>query len=178
MQETWLRLSRSDTSERREPATAGSRRWSAGCAWTCCARARSRREQPFDAHVPDPIVSRAEGGAIPSTRRCWPTRSASRCSWCSMPSRPPNGSPSCCTTCSACLSTRSRRSSGARRQRRGSLQAAPGGASRARPGTPNRIAAASRRWSTHSWRRRARAISCAAGGARSRHRAARRWWPC
>jgi RNA polymerase sigma factor (sigma-70 family) len=60
VQEAWLRLSRADASEIRELG---------GWLTTVVARVcldmlrsrRSRREEPLDAHVPDPIVSRADG---------------------------------------------------------------------------------------------------------------------
>jgi RNA polymerase sigma factor (sigma-70 family) len=60
VQEAWLRLSRADASEIRELS---------GWLTTVVARVcldmlrsrRSRREEPLDAHVPDPIVSRADG---------------------------------------------------------------------------------------------------------------------
>jgi RNA polymerase sigma factor (sigma-70 family) len=60
VQEAWLRLSRADASEIRELG---------GWLTTVVARVcldmlrsrRSRREAPLDAHVPDPIVSRADG---------------------------------------------------------------------------------------------------------------------
>jgi RNA polymerase sigma factor (sigma-70 family) len=60
VQEAWLRLSRADASEIRELG---------GWLTTVVARVcldmlrsrRSRREDPLDAHVPDPIVSRADG---------------------------------------------------------------------------------------------------------------------
>ena len=48
------------------------------------------------------------GGPMPSRKRCWPTRLAWRCWWCSTRWRPPSGWRSCCTTCSACRSGRSR----------------------------------------------------------------------
>ena len=43
------------------------------------ARPAVPREQPLDCTLPDPIVEPG-GGSIPRTRRCWPTRSGSRCS--------------------------------------------------------------------------------------------------
>ena len=59
-----------------------------------------------------PGMSRAR-----SRRRCWPTRSGSRCWSCSTRSRPPNGWRSCCTTRSACRSARSPPSPAGRRMR-------------------------------------------------------------
>ena len=60
VQEAWLRLGRADASEIRELS---------GWLTTVVARVcldmlrsrRARREEPLDAHVPDPIVSRADG---------------------------------------------------------------------------------------------------------------------
>jgi RNA polymerase sigma-70 factor, ECF subfamily len=60
VQEAWLRLSRADASEIKELG---------GWLTTVVARVcldmlrsrRSRREEPLDAHVPDPIVNRADG---------------------------------------------------------------------------------------------------------------------
>ena len=40
----------------------------------------TRREQPLDPQVPDPIVDPLDG-SDPSTRRCSPTRSGWRCWW-------------------------------------------------------------------------------------------------
>ena len=71
-------------------------------------------------------------GSTPSTKRSWPTRSDSRCSWYSIRWLPPSGSPSCCTTCSPCPSTRSLPSSGAPRPRQGSSPAAPAAGCRER----------------------------------------------
>ena len=51
---------------------------------------------PLNAHLPDPIVSRADG-IDPNTKYCWPTRSVPRCSSYSTPWLPPSGSPSCCS---------------------------------------------------------------------------------
>ena len=82
VQEAWLRLSRSDASEvenlggwlttvvgARVPQHAALAQDTARGA-ARGARARSRS-------------SAARTGSIPSTRHCWPTRSASRCWWCS-----------------------------------------------------------------------------------------------
>ncbi|GAA4561793.1 sigma-70 family RNA polymerase sigma factor [Planotetraspora kaengkrachanensis] len=60
VQESWLRLSRSDTGD-----VANLRAWLTTVTGRICLdmlRARgSRREQPLDVHVPDPIVSPAGG---------------------------------------------------------------------------------------------------------------------
>jgi RNA polymerase sigma-70 factor, ECF subfamily len=81
VQEAWLRLSRADTSSVEHLA---------GWLTTVVARVclnmlrtrESRREEPLDVHMPDPVISH-EDGATPSRKRCWPTRSAWRCWWCS-----------------------------------------------------------------------------------------------
>lgn len=61
VQEAWLRLARSDTSEVRNLAA-----WLTTVVSRICLdllRARtSRREEPLDAHVPDPVVTRLETG--------------------------------------------------------------------------------------------------------------------
>jgi RNA polymerase sigma-70 factor (ECF subfamily) len=60
VQEAWLRLSRTDTSDVENP-----RAWLTTVVSRVCLNMlrsrRRRREEPLDAHVPDPIVSRAEG---------------------------------------------------------------------------------------------------------------------
>ena len=94
--------------------------------------------------------SAARTGPTPSTRRCWPTRSVSRCSWCSRRWLPPSGSRSCCTTCSPCPSTRSPPSWAAPRPRPGSSRAAPAAGCRERPRSPTPISPASARSSTPS----------------------------
>ena len=99
VQEAWLRLSRVRHERRREPRRLADDGRRAGvpqhaalapdAARGAAGRPRARSDrQPRRRH------------SIPSTRRCWPTRSGSRCSWCSRRWRPPSGSPSCCTTCS------------------------------------------------------------------------------
>ena len=104
---------------------------------------KSRREEPLDVHVPDADRQPARPASTPSTRRCWPTRSAWRCSWCSRRWRPPSGSPSSCTTCSPCPSTRSPRSWAARRPRPASSRAAPAAGCRARRRRPTPTSTAS-----------------------------------
>ena len=82
MQEAWLRLSRSDTSGVENLG---------GWLTTVVARVcldmlrsrRSRREEPLDARVPGPVAGPTPRAPTPSRRRCSPTRSVSRCSWCS-----------------------------------------------------------------------------------------------
>ena len=83
VQETWLRLHRSDTSD---VDNLGG--WLTTVVARLCLdmlRARtSRREEPVGAHLPDPIAS-PRTGSIPSGRRCWPRGSGSRCWWCWTP---------------------------------------------------------------------------------------------
>ena len=81
VQEAWLRASRADTSE-----IENMRAW----LTTIVARVsldmlrsrRSKREEPLDVHVPEPIVS-GRMASSRSTRRCSPTRWGWRCSSCS-----------------------------------------------------------------------------------------------
>ncbi len=60
VQEAWLRLSRADTSD-----VENLRAWLTTVVSRVCLNMlrsrRSRREEPLDVHVPDPIVSRADG---------------------------------------------------------------------------------------------------------------------
>ena len=80
VQEAWLRLSRSDAS-----GVDNLSAWLTTVVARVCLnvlRARNtRREEPVGVHVPDPVISRADG-RTPRTRRCWPTRSGWRCWWC------------------------------------------------------------------------------------------------
>ena len=158
VQEAWLRLSRSDTS-----GVENLGGWLTTVVARVCLdmlRSRkSRREEPLGARRAR--AGREPPGAepTPSTRRCWPTRSVSRCWWCSRRWPPPSGSRSCCTTCSPCPSTRSRPSSGARRPRPGSSPAAPAAGCRERPRRPTPIWPASERWSMPSWPPRAAVTS-------------------
>ena len=148
VQEAWLRLSRADASE---VDNLGG--WlTTVVARVCLDMLRSRRSRREDRRrraLPEPIVS-ARTASIPSTRRCWPTRSGSRCSSCSRCSTRRSGSPSCCTTCSPCRSTRSGRSSGGRRWPRASSPAARGGGCAARPRLPTPTSPSSAAWSTRS----------------------------
>src|SRR4051795_13464362 len=79
VQESWLRLSRSDASE-----VENLRAWLttvvARVSLNVLRSRRTRREEPLDVRVPDPVVT-ADDGPSPSTRRCWPTRWACPCSW-------------------------------------------------------------------------------------------------
>src|SRR5215218_5398674 len=105
LQEAWLRLSRSCTS-----GVENLGGWlTTVVARICLDMLRSRsskREEPLGVRVPEPIVSR-EGGIDPEHEALWPTRSVSRCWWCSKRSPPPSGSPSSYTTCSVCPSRKS-----------------------------------------------------------------------
>src|SRR5436189_383379 len=60
VQEAWLRLSRSDTSE-----IENLDGWLATVVSRVCLNMlrsrRSRREEPLDPHLPDPVVSREDG---------------------------------------------------------------------------------------------------------------------
>src|SRR5215208_3836614 len=95
VQETWLRLNRSDTS-----TVENLRGW----LTTVVARVSldmlrsraSRREQPVGTHLPQPIVS-ARTTSTPSRRHYAPTPSVSPCSSCSRRSTRSSGSRSCCT---------------------------------------------------------------------------------
>jgi RNA polymerase sigma factor (sigma-70 family) len=104
VQEAWLRLSRSDTSE-----VASLRAWLTTVVSRICLdflRARrSRREESLDAHVPDPVVSGLD--ADPKQPLSRPTRSASPCSSYSRRCLRVSGWRSCSMTCSACRSKRS-----------------------------------------------------------------------
>lgn len=110
MQESWLRLSRSDTSD-----VSNLDGWlttvvSRVCLDTLRPR-RSRREEPLGEHLPEPVARREDGidpeheallaDSVPPCLSCWRR-------WI-----PQSGWPSSCTTRSPCRSTRSDRSSGA-----------------------------------------------------------------
>ena len=144
VQESWLRLSRSDTSE-----VENLRAWLttvvARVSLNVLRSRRTRREEPLDVRVPDPVVEPRGRDRSPSTRRCWPTRSGWRCSSCSTRSARPSAWPSCCTTCSACRSTRSRAWWTARRPRPASSPAARDAGSRAPRRRPTPTCAAQRR---------------------------------
>jgi len=60
VQDAWLRLSRTDTSEV-EYLRAWVTTIVARVALNMLRSRRTRREQPLDAHVPDPIVDAADG---------------------------------------------------------------------------------------------------------------------
>ena len=177
VQEAWLRLNRSD---------AGSVENLGGWLTTVVARVcldmlrsrKSRREDPSDFYVPDPILSRGGGQRPGTTRRCSPTRSAWPCSSCLRRSPRPSGSRSCCTTCSRSRSRRSHRSLTGHRPRPGSWPAGPAAGCRARHPfpIPTSPAARSRRRLPRgrAWRR----LRCAGRRARPGRRAAgRRWRP-
>ena len=83
VQEAWLRVARADASEVDNLSA-----WLTTIVARVCLNAlrsrNARREEPLDAHVPDPVITRADepDRRIPRTKRCWPTRSGSRCRWC------------------------------------------------------------------------------------------------
>jgi RNA polymerase sigma-70 factor, ECF subfamily len=79
VQESWLRLSRSDTATI-ENLTAWLTTVVARVSLNMLRSRKSRREEPLDFHVPDPIVSRAGERLDPSAQRSCRTRSISRCS--------------------------------------------------------------------------------------------------
>ena len=105
VQEAWLRLNRSDPNEIENLGG-----WLTTVIGRVCLdllRSRkSRREEPLDAHMPDPILSR-EDGIDPEVKRCSPTRWASRFSLSWKHWLRPSAWHSYCTTCSAYRSTRS-----------------------------------------------------------------------
>jgi RNA polymerase sigma factor (sigma-70 family) len=105
VQDTWLRLSRAETSD-----VENLRGWlTTVIARVCLNMLRSRntrREESLDVHLPT-RSSELTARPNPMRKRCWPTLSASPCSSCSIPSHRPSGSRSCCMTCSSCRSTRS-----------------------------------------------------------------------
>ena len=102
VQETWIRLSRTDVS-----GVDNLRGWLTTVVARVCLdmlRTRaSRREDPLDdVHVPDPVI-RAIGRRRTQglrARRCSPTLSVLRCSWSSRGSSRRSGWRSCSTMCS------------------------------------------------------------------------------
>src|SRR5262245_61875725 len=149
VQEAWLRVSRADSS-----VVANLGGWLttvvARVCLTMLQTRASRREQPLDARVPDPVVSGVDGGdpdqegllaasvglAWRGVLNRWPRRS---------------GLGSCCMTCSGCPSMRSRRSSAGHRGRRGSWRAEPAAGCGERVRSPTPIWPGSGKWSTRSW---------------------------
>ena len=83
VQEAWIRLSRTDTSD-----VENLRAWLTTVVGRVCLnmlRSRTtRREASLETHLPDPIVS-PEAGPTPSRRPCWATPSGSPCSSSSIP---------------------------------------------------------------------------------------------
>jgi RNA polymerase sigma-70 factor, ECF subfamily len=124
VQESWLRLSRSNTAEIKDLR-----------AWLTTVVARvsldmlrsrkSRGEEPLGPHVPEPIVSRADG--VDPEHEALLADSVGLALLVVLETlAPPSGSRSCSTTCSRCRSTRSLRWSSARQPRPGSSRAARG----------------------------------------------------
>jgi RNA polymerase sigma-70 factor (ECF subfamily) len=77
VQEAWIRLSRSSAAEI-DNLEAWLVTVVGRVALNMLRSRKRRREEPLDAHLPDPIVDRATA-STPSTRRCSLTPSASRC---------------------------------------------------------------------------------------------------
>jgi len=89
VQEAWLRVAKADASEVDNLSA-----WLTTIVARVCLNAlrsrNARREEPLDTHVPDPVITRRRdrtrrirrAGRTPRSRRCWPTRSGSRCRWC------------------------------------------------------------------------------------------------
>src|SRR5437868_4385615 len=148
VQESWLRLSRSDTS-----GIENLGGWLTTVVARICLdmlRSRnSRREESLEAAVSESIESREEG-STQSRKCCWPTRSGLRCWSCSTPYLPPSGSPSCCTTSSRCLSTRLRLSWSVRRRQQGSSRVVHAAACGERKRRSLPISNASEQWSMPS----------------------------
>jgi Sigma-70 region 2 len=142
VQESWLRLSRSNTAEIKDLR-----------AWLTTVVARvsldmlrsrkSRGEEPLGPHVPEPIVSRADG--VDPEHEALLADSVGLALLVVLETlAPPSGSRSCSTTCSRCRSTRSLRWSSARQPRPGSSRAARGAgyAEQLRLRTPTSLASA------------------------------------
>ncbi len=127
VQEAWLRVSRADADEV-ENLGAWLTTIVARVALNGLRARNTRHEQPFDVHLPDPIIDREDGDrprARGAARRLG--RAGAACG--AGGARPrASGWRSCSTTCSRCRSTRSRRSSSAPRRRPASWPAAPAAA--------------------------------------------------
>jgi DNA-directed RNA polymerase specialized sigma24 family protein len=124
VQDTWLRLSRSETS-----GVENLGGWLttvvASVSLNMLRSRNVRREESFGVHVPDAVVS-LPASSNRTRRRCSQTRSAWHCSLCSTPSRRRKGWRSSSTTCSSCPSSRSRPWSDEPPQQRGSWPAGHG----------------------------------------------------
>ena len=166
VQEAWIRLSRTDTSE-----VDNLRAWLTTVVGRVCLNMlrsrRTRRESSLETHLPDPIVSPEDGHrsrAGGAARRFGRARDARR------PRRPDarrTGRLRAPRRLRACRSTRSRRSSAGRRRRPGSSRAGPVAGSRARP-CPTSTSMANGPSSTRSWRRHATATSNASSPSSTR----------
>ena len=166
VQEAWIRLSRTDTSD-----VDNLRAWLTTVVGRVCLNMlrsrRTRREASLETHLPDPdreSRSRDRSRAGSAAGRLRRARAARRPR---LADAAPNGSRSCSTTSSPCRSTRSRRSSAGRRRRRGSSRAGPVAASRARP-CPTSTSMASGPSSTRSSRRRGAVTSNASSPSSTR----------
>src|SRR5262249_44515418 len=106
VQEAWLRLSRTDTSDVENLGA-----WLTTVVARVCLNIlqsrRSRREEPLDTFVPDPVVSRDDEVGPEDQALLADSVGLALLVVLETPLLRPNGSPSCCTTCSTCPSTRS-----------------------------------------------------------------------
>src|SRR5205809_1055984 len=98
VQESWLRLDRTDVS-----AVENLRAWLTTVVARVCLDMyeRGRRAGRIPWTCTCPIPSSLAPTGIRSPTPCSPTRSDSRSSWCWRPLSRRSGSHSCCTTCSA-----------------------------------------------------------------------------
>ena len=98
VQESWIRLGRTDISD-----VENRRAWLTTVVARVCLdmlRTRaSRREEPLDVHVPDPVITRADGNPESDAVLADSVGLVSLLCW--RPSSRRNGSHSCCTTRSA-----------------------------------------------------------------------------
>src|SRR5438445_2462314 len=94
VQESWIRLGRTDISD-----VENRRAWLTTVVARVCLdmlRTRaSRREEPLDVHVPDPVITRADGN--PESDAVLADSVGLGSSLCWRPSSRRNGSHSCCT---------------------------------------------------------------------------------
>ena len=149
VQEAWLRAARAGAD-----GVANLDGWLTTITSRVCLdmlRSRQARREDLAGAADEEFGLRAAVGggagrptpAVPSRRRCWPTRSGWRCWSCSTGWLRPSGWRSCCTTCSGCRSRRSRGSPDAHPTPPGSSRAGPAtGARRGRAGRRARPAGA------------------------------------
>src|SRR6266516_396720 len=122
VQESWLHLSRSDTSGVENLGGWLTTAVARVCVNMLHAR-EARREESLEASVPAPIM-REPGGLTPRKKRSWPIQWVSRCWWSSTHFLPPSVSRLSCMTSSPCPSTRSREPWSAPRPQQGNSPAA------------------------------------------------------